>query len=147
MLLPQRAQNQTLWTCQTFVCVLSQYPKRKGEQRESCLLPFVARGWHAARSPFNCLLAAHVFSEGQTLPALRSVACHSDVIGLQSIQQAETFPQMCIWTVGLAIKTSANCRFDFRTSNKYEALFEEERKCQCFDSYLPTFGLMGWGIA
>ena len=56
MLLPQRAQNRTLRTCQTFVCVLSQYPKRKDEQRESCLLPFVARGWQAARGPFNCLL-------------------------------------------------------------------------------------------
>lgn len=62
MLLPQRAQNQTLRTCQTFVCVISKYPKRKGEQRESCLLPFVAQGWQAARSPFNCLLVAHVLA-------------------------------------------------------------------------------------
>lgn len=33
-----------MWTCQTFVCVLSQYPKRKGEQRESCLLPLLPAG-------------------------------------------------------------------------------------------------------
>lgn len=48
MLLSQRVQNQMMLlktsTCQTFVCVLSQYPKRKDEQGESGLLPLLPAG-------------------------------------------------------------------------------------------------------
>ena len=111
MLLSQRVQNQTMLlktlTCQTFICVLRKYPKRKDEQRESCLLPFVAcrtvGGWQPVRTPLNaCWLL--MFGEGQTLPASCNIACYRDVIRPQLTHWAKTYSQMCIGTVGLERK-------------------------------------------
>lgn len=80
-----------------FVCVLSQHPKRKDEQRESCLLPLLPAGqWgQAVTAPLiACWLL--MFSERPALPALRSVACRSDVTRPRSTQRVKTYSQMCI---------------------------------------------------